>query len=155
MARRKGSTSDCTRRLLQKLLDIAARRDSTLSEIAGSTAAPSDGRQNLLEQRPHISSTARSLRENQTRRIHSARHQRDGRRRQARHSLRKELGKADVAIGKRLHDYLPLFSLRLIMERGQRHKLCELVDRIVLLLAQQLALFDTLANLLRHIPELR
>jgi hypothetical protein len=49
MVRRKGSTPDCTRRLLQKLLDIAARRDSTLSEIAASTAAPSDGRQNLLE----------------------------------------------------------------------------------------------------------
>jgi hypothetical protein len=49
MLRRTGSAPDCTRRLPQKLLDIAARRDSTLREVAASTAAPSDGRQNLLE----------------------------------------------------------------------------------------------------------
>src|ERR1700674_5352933 len=155
MVRRKGSTSDCTRRLLQKLLDIAARRDSTLREVAASTAAPSVGGQHLPEYRPDISSTAGSLRENETRRIHSARHQRDRRRRRSRHFLRKELGKADVAIGKRLHDYLPPFSLRLIMERGQRHKLSELIKHIVLLLAHQLAFFDTLADLLRPIQELR
>src|ERR1700687_2387745 len=108
-ALRSGSASDCPRCLLQKLLnvDIAARRDSTLREVAASTAAPSEGGQNLLEQRPHISSAAGSLRENQTRRIHSARHQRDRRRRRSRHFLRKELGKADVAIGKRLHGYIP------------------------------------------------
>ena len=51
MVRRTGSASDCTRCLLQKLLnvDLAARRDSTLREVAASTAAPSDGRQNLLQ----------------------------------------------------------------------------------------------------------
>src|SRR6202158_3097216 len=156
-ALRSGSASDCTRCLLQKLLDvdIAARRNSTLREVAASTAAPSDGRQNLLEQRPHISSAGGSLRENQTRRIHSARHQRDRRRRRSCHFLRKQFGEADVAIGKHAYDYLPPVLFRLIMERGQSHKLGEFIERIILLLAQQLALFDTLADLLRHIPELR
>src|ERR1700674_342795 len=156
-ALRSGSASDCTRCLLQKLLDvdIRARRDSTLREVAASTAAPSDGRQNLLEQRPHISSAGGSLRENQTRRIHSARHQRDRRRRRSSHFLRKQFGKADVTIGKHAYDYLAPVDLRLIMERGQSHKLGKLIERIILLLAQQLALFDTLADLIPHIPELR
>src|SRR6266853_5367882 len=157
MVRRKGSTSDCTRCLLQKLLnvDLAARRDSTLRELAASTATPSDGRQNLLKQRPHIGSASRSLRENQTRRIHSARHQRDRRRSCSSHLLRKELRKADVAIRKRLHNNLPAVLLRLRMQSGQGHKLGKLIERIVFLLAQQLALFDTLADLFRHTPELR
>jgi len=48
---RAGSASDCTRCLLQKLLNvhIRVRRDSTLREVAASTAAPSNGRQNLLQ----------------------------------------------------------------------------------------------------------
>jgi hypothetical protein len=86
---------------------------------------------------------------------HGARHQRDGRRIRSRHFLRKQFGEADVAIGKRPHDYLPPVRLRLILESGQSHKLGELLERIVLLLTQQLGLFDTLADLIRHIPELR
>src|ERR1700716_358734 len=157
MVCRAGSASDCNRRLLQKLLDIyiRARRDSTLRKVAASAAAPSGGRQHLLEQCPHISSAARGLRKDQTRRIHCARHERDSRRRCSGYFLGKELRKADVAIGKRPHDYLPPVLFRLIMQRGQPHKLGELIERLVLLLTQQLRLFDTLADLLRHIPELR
>src|SRR5260370_33352944 len=49
------SGSDCTRCLAQKLLnvDIPARRNSTLGEIASSTAPASDGGQHSLDQRAH------------------------------------------------------------------------------------------------------
>jgi hypothetical protein len=44
-ALRSGSASDCTRRPLQKLLKVYIRAgwNSTLREVAASTAAPSDG----------------------------------------------------------------------------------------------------------------
>src|SRR5271163_2466452 len=70
-----GSGSDCTRRLAQKLLDvyIAARRNSTLGEIAASPAASSDRRQHLPQQRAHVGSragrAASCLRENHALRI--------------------------------------------------------------------------------------
>src|SRR5258708_39661053 len=79
------SGSDCTRCLAQKLLnvDIRARRNSTLGEIAAPTAPASDGGQHSLEQRAHVrrqtGRIARSLRgrlrEDQTGWIHGACHQ--------------------------------------------------------------------------------
>src|ERR1700686_2803770 len=41
------------------------------------------------------------------------------------------------------------------MERGQSHMFGEFIEGVVFLLAQQFALFDPLADLLRHVPELR
>src|SRR5208282_3942131 len=95
------------------------------------------------------------LRKDQPRRIHRARHQRYGRHTRSRHLLRKQFGEADVAIRKRSHDDLPPVRLRLRTEISPSHKLGEFIEPIFLLLAQQLVLFDTLADLLRHIPELR